>query len=264
MNRSLRTPLRVLVVDDEPLARNAAIQLLRRDPEVCVCGSCANVGQALGVVRERDPELILLDVRMPEQDGFALLETLEATRGDRPLPVVIFITAHDRFAVRAFEVHALDYLLKPYRDSRFFEAIERAKRRAFARRPDGDPASRPPRHPDEPDPLVIRAGGNVHLVDHTDVRWFEAADHYVLVHTTTGSHAMRESIGELEKRLDAAHFLRVHRSSIVNVRHVRELRRSAGGHEAVLGDGTRVTISRRRRRYLERFLGEGAVPKTLR
>ena len=251
--------IRALIVDDEPLARQRIRTLLEADPDVEVVGECADGRSAVAAVREQAPDLLFLDVQMPLLDGFGVLAAL----GAGPLPVVIFVTAHDRYALRAFEVHALDYLLKPFDRERFRTALGRAKAQV-RREPDGDVSRRllallrdvqQARKPLER--LVVKSGGRVYFVRTEDIDWIEAAGNYVRLHVGKEAHLLRESMAGLEARLDAGRFLRIHRSTIVNIEHIRELQPAFHGDYAViLRDGTQLTLSRSYRATLPRFFGE--------
>lgn len=254
--------LRVIVVDDEPLARPGVADLVRRDPELAVVAECGDGRSAVEAIRRLRPDLVLLDVQMPELDGFEVLREL----GSAALPAIIFITAYDQFAVRAFEVHALDYLVKPFDDSRFYEAMARAK--ATAR--DGDTAELSRRlsglvdqltgatgQTQLVDRIVVKSGGNIRFVRTQDLDWIEAADYCVKLHAGGKTHVIRESLQTLEQRLDPQRFFRVHRSAIVNLDRVRELEPYLkGDHLVVLQDGTKLKLSRSRRGELERKLGQ--------
>jgi two-component system LytT family response regulator len=255
-------PWRVVVVDDEPLARSGVADLVRRDPELSVAAECADGRAAVEALERLRPDLVLLDVQLPELDGFEVLQQLDPER----LPVVVFITAFDQFAVRAFEVHALDYLVKPFDDARFESAMRRAKAAlregdgALARRLAGlleqlataDPA------PGYLHRLVVKTAGHVRFVRVDELDWIEAADYCAKLHAGERMHVIRESLQALEGRLDPARFFRVHRSAIVNLDRVRELQPDplGGEHIVVLQNGSRLRLSRSRRAALERRLGQ--------
>jgi two-component system LytT family response regulator len=253
---------RALIVDDEPLARDTLRALLRRDGSVVVAGECGSGEAAVEAIRRERPDIVFLDVQMPDLDGFAVLERVA---GDH-LPVVVFVTAYDRYAVRAFDVHAVDYLLKPFDDERFFRALRRAKRslggeglpgrgrallQLLEERSGTPPVAgrRPLRR------LVVRSGSGLVFLRPEDVDWIEAADYYVQLHVGARVHLLREPLHSLEARLDPAEFVRVHRSAIVNLDRVREVRAEPGGRSVVvLADGTHLKLSRRRRPCLEQFI----------
>ncbi len=239
--------VRAYVADDEPLARETVRRLLQRHPQVELVGEGAGP-EVPGQVRALAPALLFLDIQMPELDGFGVLREL----GDAVPPAVIFITAHDEFALRAFEVHAVDYLLKPFSDRRFHAAVEHALRGASAGlAPLVDSlraAASAPR-------LVFRDRGHLEVVACAEIDWIEAADYYASLHVGARSHLVRESLNELERKLDPRQFVRVHRSAIVNVDRVKELHPHLRGDAiVVLKDGTRVKLSRNRRQAFERTL----------
>jgi two-component system LytT family response regulator len=254
-------PLRVIVVDDEPLARCGVADLVRKDPGLEVVAECADGRSAVQAIEGLHPDLVLLDVQMPELDGFEVLRRLDpASR-----PAVIFITAFDEFAVRAFDVHALDYLVKPFDDARFVEALERAKRAIgggdgeLGRRLDallghlaggGTPEEYRNR-------IVVKTAGRVFFVRVEDLDWIEAADYCVKLHAGGRSHVIRESMSALEERLDPRRFFRASRSAIVNLDRVQEIQPYGKGDQVVLlQDGTRLRLSRARRLELEERLGQ--------
>ena len=240
-------PIRAVVVDDEPLARAGMRTLLEDDPDLVVVAECANGHEAVEALRAHAPDLVLLDVQMPGLDGFGVVREIGADR----MPVVVFATAFDQYALRAFEARALDYLLKPFTDERFRDVLGRAKEQVRQRRAGASSAAPAPR-------LEVRLGNRVAYVRLDDVDWIEAADYYARLHVGAASHLVRETMQELEARLDARRFVRVHRSAIVNVDRVRELRAVAvGRHEVVLRDGTRLPLSRSRRELVARALAAG-------
>lgn len=258
----MRQRLRVLVVDDEPLARSGVADLARRDSELEVVGECADGASALAAIRALRPDLVLLDVQMPELDGFEVLRRLEPAE----IPIVIFTTAFDQFAVSAFEVHALDYLVKPFDDARFAEAIGRAKMASRSAKA-GEVSERLARlleqlnggAPPEGwlNRIVVKTGGRVVLVRAEDVDWIEAADYCVKLHVQGKVHVLRESLQALELRLDPARFFRLHRSGIVNLDRVTELQPFfKGEHIVILRDGSKLKLSRGRRKELEGRLGQ--------
>lgn len=250
MSRKIRT----IIVDDEPLARQTVEDLLIGDHEIEVCCSCSDGVEALKVIRDMNPELVFLDIQMPDLNGFDVLEALIEEPGIRNLPFIVFVTAHDRFALRAFEYHALDYILKPFSDSRFLEAVTHAKKQIAAlksaaiqkqlvdllheyrqmcdSKASGD------------DRFAIQSGGRTVFVDLKEVIWFEAAEHYVQIHTKSKSIICRESMTNLEMRLDPNRFIRVHRSAIVNTYFVEELYAiGKSAHELRLRTGKRLRVS---------------------
>ncbi|HEV8357760.1 MAG TPA: LytTR family DNA-binding domain-containing protein [Gemmatimonadales bacterium] len=253
--------LRVIVVDDEPLARSGVADLVRKDAGLEVVAECADGLSALEAIERLRPDLVLLDVQMPELDGFEVLRRLDPARR----PAVIFITAFDEFAVRAFDVHALDYLVKPFDDARFAEALERAKRAVGAgggelsRRLDAllTQLAAGGTLEEYRNRIVVKTAGRVFFIRVEDLDWIEAADYCVKLHTGGKSHVIRDSMSALEERLDPRRFFRANRSAIVNLDRVREIQPYTRGDQVVLlQDGTRVKLSRARRLELEERLGQ--------
>jgi two-component system LytT family response regulator len=255
-----QAPIRVLVVDDEPLAREKIRGMVAADPELRVVAECSNGAEAIEAVRSMRPDLILLDVQMPEVGGFCVLETLK----DEQLPPVIFITAYDHYAVRAFEFHALDYLLKPFDRERFQAAIERAKRQIRRDSSDGsgidvrilallEQMHGQPRYSER---LVVKTGGRVFFLNTDEIDWIEAEGNYVSIHTGKKAYLLRETISSFESQLDPKEFVRIHRSSIVRLDRIKELQPwSHGEYHVILADGTRLTLSRSYREKLQAALG---------
>jgi len=250
---------RTLIVDDEPLARERLRQLLEQEAEIDLVGECADGREAVAAIREKSPELVFLDVQMPELTGF---EVLEQVRGGR-MPVIVFVTAHDQFALKAFEVHAVDYLLKPFDRDRFQTALRRAldhikrdqagelNERLSALLNDLKPAGR------TLDRLAVKSGGRVVFVRVDDIDWVEAADNYVELHVGSESHLHRETMADLEQMLPPTKFMRISRSTIVNVDRIKELQPLFHGEYAViLRSGTRLTLSRSYREKLNQLLGK--------
>lgn len=258
--------IRTLVVDDEPLAREGLRLLLASDPEVSVVGEAGNGPEAVRLIREQRPDLVLLDVQMPELNGFEVLAQL----GPGEVPAVIFVTAYDHYALRAFDIHALDYLLKPFRDDRFHDAVGRAKAQIrLARMSDlsqrlmsvlstyGERDVTPaptsvPAPTAAPEPwvhrLAIRDTGRVVFLDVDEIEYIEAADYYVQIHAGGKAYLHRETMQSLEARLDPERFMRIHRSAIVNSRRIRELR-SEGRRDlvVVLTGGAELRVARSHR-----------------
>lgn len=247
--------LRVLVVDDEPLARRLLKLLLEPDPELELVGSCSGVEAPAEVARTR-PDILLLDVQMPELDGFGVLQQL----GPERAPVVVFVTAYDRYAVRAFEVHALDYVLKPIDPARLAAALGRAKAQARSRAggvADAALAALLLEQGGYARRFLVRNRGATLVVGADEVDWIEAADYYATLHVGGRSHLLRETLAELARRLDPGRFFRVHRSAIVNLSRVREIHPLFRGDcELVLSSGARVRLSRTRRGEFERRLAD--------
>ncbi len=240
--------IRALIADDEPLARRKIRSLLAREPDVEVAGECGSGQEAAKLIRELDPNLIFLDIEMPELDGVSMLQGL----GGRMGPAVIFVTAYDQYAVRAFDVNALDYLLKPIDRRRFQTALERV--RSHLRKSEDRAASPLTR-------LLVRSGDRTQVLKVDDVDWVESADNYVKVHTLGQTHLLRETLSHLRSRLDPARFLRIHRSALVNVDRIQSLYPLFHGDQmVVLQDGTELPLSRRYRQELESLLGRPSRP----
>jgi two-component system LytT family response regulator len=236
------TGIRALIVDDEPLARSNLSVLLRLDPDIEIAGECSSGMEALAEIRRTRPDLVFLDVQMPECDGFDVLELLGA---DVP-PAIIFVTAYDQYALRAFEAGALDYILKPFDNARFNLALHRAKERIKNDR--GLPAKL--------ERLALKCAGQVSFIKISEIDWIEAADYYASLHVGTKTHLLRRSMSELEQELDPTIFCRIHRSAIVNLNRVRSLKLNEDGeYEVVLDDGTHLRLSRRYRNQLQSRLG---------
>lgn len=244
--------IRALLVDDEPLARSNLKFLLRLDPDVESIAEAGSGAEAVAAIRSMRPDLVFLDVQMPECGGFDVVKILEA---DGALPVIVFVTAYDEFALRAFDAGALDYLLKPVDESRFALALQRAKERLIAREPAaagalGAAEAEAPR-------LTVRSAGHEVYVRIPDIDWVEAADYYVCLHVGPKSHLLRRSMAELERDLDPHMFCRIHRSTIVNLRRVRALQiDSAGEYEVILEGGQKLRLSRRFRKDLQARMRE--------
>lgn len=237
-----RAKIRAVVVDDEPLARSSLKLLLRRDPEVELVGECKSGMEALAEIRRKKPELVFLDVQMPECDGFDVLEQL----GSEMPPALVFVTAYDQYALRAFETGALDYLLKPFDNARFERALNRAKERI-------EQGKETPRKIER---LAIKNAGQVLFQKISEIDWIEAADYYVCLHVGTKTHLLRRSMSDVDQELEQAAFCRIHRSAIVNLERVRQLEISEdGGTDVVLNSGTRLRLSRRYRKDLQARLG---------
>jgi two-component system LytT family response regulator len=233
--------MQVLVVDDEEWARRNVTVLLRRDSEVESIVECASGAQAIETIRKSKPQVVFLDVQMPECDGFDVLEML----GNDLPPVVIFVTAHDQYALRAFEAGALDYLLKPFDDARFHRALQRAKDRLENYRRAPRPAQR----------LVVKTPGQVLFLNAADVDWIEAAGYYACLHVGSSTHILRRPLLELERDLGEEQFVRIHRSIIVNLDRVSGLElQETGEYEVVLKSKVRLRLSRRYRKRLQDLL----------
>jgi two-component system, LytTR family, response regulator len=233
------TPLiRALIVDDEPPARTNLRVLLRSHAEIELIGECGSGMEAIAEIRTSKPDLLFLDVQMPECDGFDVLEFLGK---DLP-PAIIFVTAYDQYALRAFEAGALDYLLKPFDDARFELALARVKEKIKLGRGSTQKLER----------LVIKETGQVWFVKVAEIDWIEAADYYACLHVGTKTHLLRRTMTDLEQELDENSFCRIHRSSIINLDRVDRIELNQDGeHDVILNTQTRLRLSRRYRKEFE-------------
>lgn len=275
--------IRTLIVDDEPLAREGLEMMARTDPEIEVIGLCSDGEQALAAIRAKRPDLVFLDVQMPRLDGFEVLSAL--TPAERP--TVVFVTAYEEHAIRAFEVSAVDYLLKPFSDSRFAAALQRAKdatrrgasatlssqveqllnyvRHLEGAEPAGVPAAQPApaaatARPEYADRIVLKADGALHFIKAREVVWIEAQGDFVKVQTETGRmQLVRETLQSMERKLDATKFLRIHRSFLVNLEHVRRVESALyGDYSVFMSDGTKLRLSRNYRAKLKALVKQSA------
>lgn len=254
--------IRTLIVDDEPIARSNLRALLRGSPDVELIGECGSGAQAAKVIQQDPPDLLFLDVQMPEMSGFELLEQIDLGS----IPAIIFVTAYDQYAIKAFEVQALDYLLKPFDDERFGLALDRARIQLEQREAAGlkqrllallggaeTPAVKPKAAYEEK--FLIKSASHIFFVKAEEVDWIEAADYYVCLHVGAQSHLLRATMSEMEVKLDPAQFCRIHRSTIVNLSRIREVQSRLGGEYAViLTDGTALRLSRSRKEQIEQIL----------
>ncbi|HEX7419054.1 MAG TPA: LytTR family DNA-binding domain-containing protein [Thermoanaerobaculia bacterium] len=249
------TPLRALVIDDEPLAREALRLMIDRHDDFKVVGECSGV-DAPALITKTKPDVLFLDIQMPELDGFGVIEAV----GVDAVPAVVFVTAYDAYALKAFDVHALDYLLKPFDDVRLTQTLERVKSqlrggnnssttdRLVALLEDRERAATYARR------FLVRVHEKVVVVRAEDIDWIEAADYYASIHAGPASYLLRETMAELERRLDPERFFRVHRSAIVNLDRIREVHPLFRGDcTLVLSNGTQVRLSRTRREEFARL-----------
>ncbi|MGB9180391.1 MAG: LytTR family DNA-binding domain-containing protein [Pyrinomonadaceae bacterium] len=256
--------IKTLIVDDEPLARRTLRDLLVVDPEIEIIGECGSGPEAVKFIRRQIPDLLFLDIQMPGMNGFEALAKIEHEQ----IPAIIFVTAFDSYALKAFEMHALDYLLKPFTDKRFEEALRQAKTHVELKEINklsqsllallGDQAGRetaPVKRKSFLTRFMIRSGGRVAFIKAADVDWISADDYYIKLHIAGKSHLLRVSMNELEEKLDPRKFLRIHRSTIINFDRVKELHQNPNGeYVVVLKDGTELKLSRSRRERLEELL----------
>jgi two-component system LytT family response regulator len=249
----------VLIVDDEALARKFIRRMLSDDQEFEILGECGNGKDAVTMIRKQKPDLVFLDVQMPEMDGFSVLEAVGIGR----LPEIVFTTAYEHYAIRAFELHALDYLLKPFDRARFRDAIKHAKERLHHRQiEDGrlqigallESVNRQPKYLER---LIIRAEGRIMFLRTEEIDWIEADDKYVQLHTGKTARMVRQTLNAMETQLDPKRFMRIHRSAVVNVERIKELHPLfKGEHAVVMEDGTRLTLSRKYKEKLFGLLGK--------
>jgi two-component system LytT family response regulator len=250
-----------LIVDDEPLAHQGVRRLLEADPEVEIVGECSDGLEAVESIQTAHPDLVFLDIQMPEMDGFEVLEAL----GAAIMPLVVFVTAYDQHAVKAFEVHALDYLLKPFDRERFEEALGRAKASLRDKR-QGEIASKIAdmlgtvrNERGREDRFMIKSGGRITFLRTEEVDWVEAQGDYVCLHCQGKKHLVRSKIGHMEDQFTGRTFIRIHRSTIVNVGRIKEMQPLFhGDYAVVLNDGTRLTMSRSFREKVFQRLSAGA------
>ena len=259
MNQFLSRQIRVLVVDDEPPARRRLVDLLRKDSQVSDILEAENGIVAVKLIQEQRPDIIFLDVQMPELDGFGVIQAL----GTDQMPPTIFTTAYDRYAVRAFQADASDYLLKPFSDMRYEQAVSRAKVRLemVNARPFGPQVTRMVEKRAEPDGLwdrlVVKSGGLTRFVMAAEIDWIEAAGVYVNLHVEGKEILYRSALHELAKKLDPKRFVRIHRSSVVNIECILQLEPSTHGEfEVHLKSGVQLHLSRNYRSELEKRLGQ--------
>jgi two-component system, LytTR family, response regulator len=246
--------IRTLIADDEVLARQKLRQLLKDIEDVEIVGECSTASETIELVRLTTPELLFLDIKMSDMNGFDVLEALSSDR-EQILPHVIFVTANDRFAVRAFEIHAIDYLLKPFTPARLQSAVQRVRERVSTSDPAQNDANKKPEKERYTTRMVFKSRGRILFLSVDDIRWIEAQENYVRICTGKDSHLLRETIGNLESRLDPNSFLRVHRSAIVNLHHVKEVKNEADGDATVvLKSGEQVPMSRSYRSKIQKLL----------
>jgi two-component system LytT family response regulator len=241
-----RDAIEVLVVDDETLARRNLTLLLEGDPDIGEVTECESGVEALAAIQKSPPDLLFLDVQMPECDGFDVLELL----GGQLPPAIIFVTAYDEYALRAFEAGALDYLLKPFDIGRFGRALNRAKEKI---------AHYPPVRPQAASRMVIKDRGQVLFLNIGDIDWVEAAGCYACLHVGNQTHIVRRTLQDLERALGEAKFMRIHRSIIANIERIQALELQSGGeYEVVLNSNVRLPLSRRFRARVQERLGAGS------
>jgi two-component system, LytTR family, response regulator len=247
-----------LIVDDEPLARRSIRKCLKAFPEFAVVGECGDGASAIAAIRDRRPDLLFLDIQLPESDGFQVL----AAVGKDAMPVTIFVTAYDRYALQAFEAHALDYLLKPFSEERFRDALEHAKRGLQAGKERG-PNRQVERLLEQltkqktfAERIPVPAKGRFVFLNVRDLDWVEADGNYLRLHSNGNSHLLRGNMNEMESKLDPARFMRIHRSTIVNLQRIREVQPwFRGHHRVVMNNGQELKLSRYQKEKLRTLLG---------
>ena len=261
--------IRTLIVDDEPLAREGVALLCAADPEIEIIGQCADGAAAVQTIRREHPDLVFLDVQMPKRDGFEVLEGIPVAQR----PVVVFVTAYDQYAIRAFEACAVDYLLKPFGDKRFHQTLARAKSEVRRNRTQsvdqrleellarvselrgGAAAASPPPTPEYAERIVVKAGGDLHFIKTSDVLWVEAQGDFVKVQTLEQPQLVRETLQSMEQKLDGSRFLRIHRSFLINVQHIKRVAPALyGDHTVYMSDGSKLRLSRNYRSKLKAFI----------
>jgi two-component system LytT family response regulator len=256
-----RHKIKTLIVDDEPIARSNLRALLRGHADVELVGEAGSGAQAIKLIQADPPDLLFLDVQMPEMNGFEVLKRIDLAR----LPAVIFVTAYDQYALRAFEVQALDYLLKPFDDERFAQALDRARRHIEQREAaglkqrllallEGEAKTSAPLAYEEK--FLIKSASRVFFVKAEEIDWIEAADYYVCLHVGGQSHLLRETMAEMEAKLDPARFCRIHRSTIVNLQRIREVQSHGGEYVVMLANNTALRLSRSRKEQIEQILNQ--------
>ena len=246
--------IRTVIADDEVLARQKLRQFLKEFEDVDIVGECATASETIELVKMTSPTLLFLDICMPDMDGFDIVNALSSNPEEK-LPCIVFVTANDKWAVRAFEFHAIDYLLKPFTIDRLCAAVQRVRERVATDKTAGGigtEISEPGRYTTR---MVFKSRGRILFLSVNDIRWIEAEENYVRIHTESESHLLREPIGRLEGRLDPRSFLRVHRSSIVNLDYVKEVKNEANGDcSVVMVSGEKISMSRSYRSRVHRLV----------
>ena len=250
--------IRVVIADDEVLARKFIRRMLKQDPEVEIVAECGNGAETVAMIRKEKPDLVFLDVQMPEMNGFAVLDAVKLDH----LPEIIFTTAYESYAIRAFELHALDYLLKPFDQVRFKAALKYAKERFHSHHEEekrlqiGTLLESIRAQQQYLDRVIIRTDGRITFLQTREIDWLEADDKYVHLHTGKGTRMVRQTLSAMEEQLDPRKFVRVHRSAMVNTDRIKELQPLFNGeHSLILEDGTRLTLSRKYKDKLFELLG---------
>lgn len=246
--------IRAVIADDEVLARQKLRTLLRCETDIEIVGECASAAETIELVQATSPDLLFLDIRMPDMDGFEIAGSLSLNNASK-LPQIILTTAYDQYAVRAFEIHAADYLLKPFTAERLRTAVQRVRDRAALESHKGTDGAAAPDDVSYMTRIVFKSRGRILFLPVDEIRWIAAEENYVRIYVANESHLLRDTMARLESRLDPAVFLRVHRSSIVNLHHVKEVKNDADGESlVVLMSGEQVAMSRSYRSRLYKLL----------
>lgn len=243
--------IRTILVDDEPLAREKLRGFLESEGDFQIIAECRDGAEAVSTIEREKPDLVFLDVQMPELDGFEVLDRLNR----QSLPAVIFVTAYDQYALRAFEVHAVDYLLKPFDRERFAAALARVRQQHQVDEMKEKLQGLLDQRARYPDRMEIKTSGRVIILKLSEIDWVDAAGNYVKIHTGPETLTLRETMSRIEKRLDPGLFMRIHRSTIVNIERIRELQQQFhGDYVVVLKTGQRLTLSRSYREKMQQLL----------
>jgi two-component system LytT family response regulator len=251
--------IRTLIVDDEPLAREGLQTLVQKESDMELVGQCEDGKEAVKAINKKKPDLVFLDVQMPELDGFGVLEKFDITE----LPAIVFVTAYDKYALKAFEVHAVDYLLKPVDSERFRATMERVRTQLEMKKSNSVPKKLTALLEDLAskkktlDRLVVKTGGRIFFLKTDEIDWVEAAGDYVKLHVGPAAHLVRETLTELESKLDPERFLRIHRSTIVNLDRIKEMQPMFyGDYVVILRSGTQLSMSRTYKEKLAKMLNK--------
>ena len=246
--------IRTLIVDDEPLARERVMRFLRDESDIAIIGECGDGNEAIKIIRQQKPDLVFLDIQMPEKNGFEVIKSIDA----KSVPAIIFVTAYDQYALQAFDVHALDYLLKPFNRERLHRAVKRALEN-IENRNRGNLDDRLTSliadlkaEKKYLERLVVKSVGRVFFLKTDEIDWIEASGNYLKLHVGRESHLIRETMNGIEAKLNPDKFLRIHRSTVVNIDRIKELHPMfSGDYAVILRNGTELTLSRN---YRERFI----------
>jgi two-component system LytT family response regulator len=251
--------IRTLIVDDEQLARERLLSLLEGDADIEVIGECSSGKEAIAAIKAESPDLVFLDVQMPEGDGFEVLESVDF----HTMPIVVFVTAYDQYAIRAFDVHALDYLLKPFDQNRFEQALVRAKSEVVLRNNTNvnqkllSMLEHIESHKKSLDRILVKSSGKVFFLKFDEIDWVESAGNYVKLHVGSESHLLRETMSEMERKLGGEKFVRIHRTVIVNLNRIKELQPWFNGeYVVILNNGMKLTASRGYKKKLSEVFQE--------